>query len=76
MEGKTIDIPIHVDAASGGFLAPFCAPGLVWDFRLPRVKSISASGHKFSLAPLGVGWVIWRDHADLPGAAEASGFHH
>ena len=61
-----LDIPIHVDAASGGFLAPFCAPDLEWDFRLPRVKSINSSGHKFGLAPLGVGWVIWRDHADLP----------
>ena len=61
-----LDIPIHVDAASGGFLAPFCAPDLVWDFRLPRVKSINASGHKFGLAPLGCGWVIWRDAADLP----------
>jgi glutamate decarboxylase len=66
-ESKTgLDIPIHVDAASGGFLAPFCAPDLVCDFRLPRVKSINASGHKFGLSPLGVGWVIWRDHADLP----------
>ena len=55
-----------MDAASGGFLAPFCDPELVWDFRLPRVKSINASGHKFGLAPLGVGWVIWRDAADLP----------
>jgi glutamate decarboxylase len=61
-----LDIPIHVDAASGGFLAPFCDPQLVWDFRLPRVKSINTSGHKFGLAPLGVGWVIWRDRADLP----------
>jgi glutamate decarboxylase len=61
-----IDIPIHVDAASGGFLAPFCAPDLVWDFRLPRVKSINASGHKFGLAPLGVGWVLWREATDLP----------
>lgn len=61
-----LDIPIHVDAASGGFLAPFCEPDLVWDFRLPRVKSINTSGHKFGLAPLGVGWVIWRDAADLP----------
>jgi glutamate decarboxylase len=61
-----LDIPIHVDAASGGFLAPFCAPELVWDFRLPRVKSINTSGHKYGLAPLGVGWVIWRDHSDLP----------
>src|SRR5271165_6417844 len=61
-----LDIPIHVDAASGGFLAPFCAPDLVWDFRLPRVRSINASGHKFGLAPLGVGWVIWREASDLP----------
>lgn len=61
-----IDIPIHVDGASGGFLAPFCAPELVWDFRIPRVKSINASGHKFGLAPLGAGWVIWREKADLP----------
>ncbi|MBV8055744.1 MAG: glutamate decarboxylase [Deltaproteobacteria bacterium] len=61
-----LDIPIHVDAASGGFLAPFCDPDLIWDFRLPRVKSINTSGHKFGLAPLGVGWIIWRDHADLP----------
>ncbi len=61
-----LDIPIHVDGASGGFLAPFCAPDLVWDFRLPRVKSINASGHKFGLAPLGAGWVVWREKADLP----------
>jgi len=61
-----LDVDIHVDAASGGFLAPFCAPDVVFDFRLPRVKSISASGHKFGLAPLGVGWVIWRDASELP----------
>jgi glutamate decarboxylase len=61
-----LDIDIHVDGASGGFLAPFCAPGVVFDFRLPRVKSISASGHKFGLAPLGVGWVIFRDKSELP----------
>ena len=61
-----LDIPIHVDGASGAFLAPFCAPDLVFDFRLPRVKSISASGHKFGLAPLGVGWVLWRDRQELP----------
>lgn len=60
------DIPIHVDGASGGFLAPFCAPDLQWDFRLPRVKSINASGHKFGLSPLGVGWVLWREETDLP----------
>jgi len=63
---KGLDIPIHVDGASGGFLAPFCAPDLEWDFRLPRVASINSSGHKFGLAPLGVGWVIWRDAASLP----------
>jgi len=61
-----LDIPIHVDAASGGFLAPFVDPELEWDFRLPRVKSINTSGHKYGLAPLGVGWVIWRDKEDLP----------
>jgi glutamate decarboxylase len=61
-----LDIPIHVDGASGGFLAPFCAPGLEWDFRLPRVKSINTSGHKYGLAPLGCGWIIWRERKDLP----------
>lgn len=61
-----LDIPIHVDGASGGFLAPFIEPDLVWDFRLPRVKSINASGHKFGLSPLGVGWVVWREKEDLP----------
>ncbi|WP_028585432.1 glutamate decarboxylase [Desulfogranum mediterraneum] len=60
-----LDIPIHVDGASGGFIAPFVEPELVWDFRLERVKSINASGHKFGLAPLGVGWVVWRSEADL-----------
>ena len=61
-----LDIPIHVDGASGGFLAPFCAPDIEWDFRLPRVKSINTSGHKFGLAPLGAGWIVWREAADLP----------
>jgi glutamate decarboxylase len=61
-----LDIDIHVDGASGAFLAPFCAPDVLFDFRLPRVKSISTSGHKFGLAPLGVGWVIWRERAELP----------
>ena len=61
-----LDIDIHVDGASGAFLAPFCAPSIEWDFRIPRVKSISTSGHKFGLAPLGVGWVVWRDAAELP----------
>ncbi|HVN92347.1 MAG TPA: glutamate decarboxylase [Terracidiphilus sp.] len=61
-----LDIPIHVDGASGAFLAPFLQPDLQWDFRLPRVRSINASGHKFGLAPLGVGWALWREKHDLP----------
>jgi glutamate decarboxylase len=65
-EERGIDIPLHVDAASGGFIAPFIHPSVAWDFRLPRVKSINASGHKFGLAPLGCGWAIWREAADLP----------
>ncbi len=65
-EETGLDIPIHVDAASGGFIAPFIQPNIVWDFRLPRVKSINASGHKFGLSPLGVGWVVWRETSDLP----------
>jgi glutamate decarboxylase len=65
-EDTGLDIDIHVDGASGAFLAPFCAPDVVWDFRIPRVKSISTSGHKFGLAPLGVGWVLWRHEDDLP----------
>lgn len=63
---KGLDIDIHVDGASGGFLAPFCTPEIEWDFRLTRVKSISTSGHKYGLAPLGCGWVVWRDKVDLP----------
>jgi glutamate decarboxylase len=61
-----LDVPVHVDAASGGFVAPFIQPNLQWDFRLERVKSINASGHKYGLAPLGVGWVVWRDADELP----------
>jgi glutamate decarboxylase len=60
------DVPVHVDAASGGFVAPFIQPGLEWDFRLPRVASINASGHKFGLVYPGVGWILWRDAAALP----------
>ncbi len=55
-----------MDAASGGFVAPFTNPGLKWDFRLPLVKSINVSGHKYGLVYPGVGWVIWRDRAELP----------
>ncbi len=61
-----LDIPVHVDAASGGFVAPFLDPELVWDFRLKRVHSINASGHKYGLVAPGVGWVIWRKEEYLP----------
>nr|CAD1825098.1 unnamed protein product [Ananas comosus var. bracteatus] len=60
------DTPIHVDAASGGFIAPFLYPELEWDFRLPLVKSINVSGHKYGLVYAGVGWVVWRSKEDLP----------
>ncbi|KAB1212186.1 Glutamate decarboxylase [Morella rubra] len=60
------DTPIHVDAASGGFIAPFLYPDLEWDFRLPLVKSINVSGHKYGLVYPGVGWVVWRCKEDLP----------
>lgn len=60
------DIPMHVDAASGGFVAPFLEPDLEWDFRVDRVRSINASGHKYGLVYPGVGWVIWRTAQDLP----------
>ena len=60
------DIPIHVDAASGGFVAPFIQPEMEWDFRLPRVASINASGHKYGLVYPGVGWAVWRDRGALP----------
>ncbi|KAK5163490.1 uncharacterized protein LTR77_010672 [Saxophila tyrrhenica] len=63
---KNIDCPIHVDAASGGFVAPFVNPNLVWDFRLEKVVSINVSGHKYGLVYPGVGWVVWRDPEFLP----------
>jgi glutamate decarboxylase len=63
---KGLEVPIHVDGASGAFVAPFLYPELLWDFRLPLVKSINASGHKYGLVYPGVGWVMWRSHEDLP----------
>ncbi|MBN2479095.1 MAG: glutamate decarboxylase [Parachlamydiales bacterium] len=63
---KGFDIPIHVDGASGGFVAPFLDKDLKWDFRIKRVKSINASGHKYGLVYPGVGWVVWREAEDLP----------
>jgi glutamate decarboxylase len=61
-----LDVPVHVDGASGGFVAPFIDPDLEWDFRLPRVASINTSGHKYGLVYPGVGWVVWRDDEALP----------
>jgi glutamate decarboxylase len=57
---------MHVDAASGGFVAPFIQPDLEWDFRLARVQSINASGHKYGLVYPGIGWALWRDAQALP----------
>jgi glutamate decarboxylase len=59
-------IPLHIDAASGGFVAPFSQPDLAWDFRLPRVRSINVSNHKFGLVYPGMGTVVFRDRSDLP----------
>ncbi|WP_127794963.1 glutamate decarboxylase [Agromyces sp. LHK192] len=67
IQAKTgLDIPIHVDGASGAMIAPFLQPELVWDFRVDRVQSINTSGHKYGLVYPGVGWVVWRDVAALP----------
>ena len=65
-ERTGLDVPVHVDAASGGFVAPFLDPDLEWDFRLARVASINASGHKYGLVYPGVGWIVWRDESCLP----------
>ena len=65
-EEHGLDVPIHVDAASGGFVAPFLHPDLEWDFRLPQVKSINVSGHKYGLTYPGIGFVVWRSQDDLP----------
>lgn len=61
-----VDIPVHVDAASGGFVVPFLHPDLMWDFRLPRVVSINVSGHKYGLTYPGIGFVVWRSREHLP----------
>ena len=63
---KGLDVPLHVDGASGGFIAPFLEPQLEWDFRIPRVQSINASGHKYGLVYPGVGWAVWRDRTAVP----------
>ncbi len=61
-----LDVPLHVDAASGGFVWPFLYPESEWDFRLEQVRSINVSGHKFGLVYPGIGWLVFRDKADLP----------
>jgi glutamate decarboxylase len=61
-----LDVPLHVDAASGGFVWPFLYPDSAWDFRLEQVRSINASGHKFGLVYPGIGWLIFREQDDLP----------
>ncbi|WP_405659330.1 glutamate decarboxylase [Streptomyces sp. RK9] len=65
-ERTGLDIPVHVDGASGAMVAPFLDEDLVWDFRLPRVSSINTSGHKYGLVYPGVGWALWRTPAELP----------
>jgi glutamate decarboxylase len=65
-EEKGLDVPLHVDAASGGFVWPFLYPHSEWDFRLEQVRSINVSGHKFGLVYPGVGWLVFRERSDLP----------
>jgi glutamate decarboxylase len=65
-EERGLDVPLHVDAAGGGFVAPFLDPDLEWDFRLERVISINASGHKYGLVYPGVGWAVWREASAVP----------
>src|SRR3954462_1983336 len=62
---KGFDVPLHVDAASGGFVWPFLYPDSAWDFRLEQVRSINVSGHKFGLVYPGIGWLVFRERADL-----------
>jgi glutamate decarboxylase len=63
---RGIDVPLHVDGASGGFVWPFLYPDSEWDFRLEQVRSINVSGHKFGLVYPGVGWLVFRERSDLP----------
>jgi glutamate decarboxylase len=64
-EERGIDVPLHVDAASGGFVWPFLYPHSEWDFRLEQVRSINVSGHKFGLVYPGIGWLVFRENSDL-----------
>ncbi len=65
-EEKGLDVPLHIDGASGAFVWPFCFPHTEWDFRLSQVRSINASGHKFGLVYPGIGWLVFREPSDLP----------
>ncbi len=65
-EERGIDVPMHVDGASGGFVWPFLYPDSAWDFRLEQVRSINVSGHKFGMVYPGIGWLIFRERSDLP----------
>lgn len=62
---RDLDIPLHVDGASGGFVWPFLYPDSPWDFRLEQVRSINVSGHKFGLVYPGIGWLVFRSREDL-----------
>lgn len=66
LRGRGLDVPMHVDAASGGFVFPFSDPDFTWDFRLESVRSINVSGHKFGLVYPGIGWLVFRDDDQLP----------
>ena len=63
---RGLDVPLHIDGASGGFVWPFLYPDSAWDFRLENVRSINVSGHKYGLVYPGLGWLIFRERSDLP----------
>jgi glutamate decarboxylase len=66
LKGRGLEVPMHIDAASGGFVFPFSDPDYAWDFRLDSVQSINVSGHKFGMVYPGVGWLVFRDEEQLP----------
>ena len=63
---RGLDVPLHIDGASGGFVWPFLYPDTAWDFRLEQVRSINVSGHKYGLVYPGLGWLVFREPSDLP----------
>jgi glutamate decarboxylase len=66
LDDEGVDVPLHIDGASGGFVWPFLYPDSPWDFRLERVRSINVSGHKYGLVYPGLGWLVFRERSDLP----------